>query len=337
MFQMPEDLFEIVSVLREMGLLHDDHQFAIEKLGGGVSCDVYRVDVEGRSYCVKRALPKLRVAADWCAPVARSHTEVEWITLVSKLDPNLVAEILGEDRGRHLFVMKYYSPEHYPVWKSQLASGVVDVEFARQVGAALARIHAATAGRREVAAQFANDEQFYALRLEPYLLYAAERHADVAVRIRAISESIAGARIALMHGDFSPKNILCGPQGPMILDAETACYGDPAFDFAFCLNHLLLKCVWHREHRGRYLASFDALKDAYLARITWEDADVLAIRAAPLLAAFLLARVDGKSPVEYLADQNKEFVRQIALQFLHNSWLTLDGIAAHWRSRLEGG
>ncbi len=196
---------------------------------------------------VKRALPKLRVAADWRAPPERAAAEVAWIRLVAGIEPNWVPKILGEDRARHLFAMEFLPPEIYPVWKAELAAGRVDVAFAGAVGAALARIHAATAGNADVAAEFHNGAQFQALRLEPYLLFTAERHPHLAPAFGHEVARIAGARIALMQGDISPKNILCGPDGPVFLDAETACYGDPAFDLAFCLNHFLLKAVWHPE------------------------------------------------------------------------------------------
>jgi aminoglycoside phosphotransferase (APT) family kinase protein len=231
--------------------------------------------------------------------------------------------------------MPFYPPDQYPVWKSLLASGTVDEGFAGVLGGALARIHAATAHRADVAAQFANDAQYHALRLDPYLLYTADRHPDVASRIRTIAGDVRRARIALMHGDFSPKNILCGPESPMILDAETACYGDPAFDVAFCLNHLALKCVWHPEFRGGYLRSFSAFRDRYLANVTWEDAAGLDKRTAPLLAALMLARIDGKSPVEYLTrDRERNFVRGAALTFLRED-MSLGEMLAAWRTKLE--
>ena len=155
--------------------------------------------------------------------------------------------------------------------------------------------------------------------IEPYLLFTAGRHADLAPRIQAIADGIEKARIALMQGDISPKNILVGPQGPVFLDAETACYGDPAFDAAFCLNHLLLKCVWHPEFMAAYLESFRAWKSAYLKGAGWEDPHSLEARIAAILGVFLLARVDGKSPVEYLtAASDKEFVRGTA-QRLHRA------------------
>jgi aminoglycoside phosphotransferase (APT) family kinase protein len=309
---------DIADALTAMGLLGADETFALEKLSGGVSCDVFLVTVEGRMpIVVKRALPKLRVAAEWRAPPERAATEVAWLKLVAGIEPHWVPSILGEDRARHLFAMAYFPPDSHPVWKAELAAGRIDVDFAKQVGAALARIHAATAGRAETAAAFANDAQFAALRLEPYLLFTAARHPGLAQAIRDEAARIGGARIALMQGDVSPKNILCGPHGPVFLDAETACFGDPAFDLAFCLNHFLLKSVWKPQWTAAYARSFAAMKDAYLAGVTWEKADAIDRRTARLLPMLLLARVDGKSPVEYLIDEgDKAFVRAAAIQMI---------------------
>ena len=140
------------------------------------------------------------------------------------------------------------------------------------------------------------------IRLEPYL----EATAETSSRSRqgadgAVARNTGNQAIALVHGDVSPKNILAGPDGPVFLDAECAWYGDPAFDLAFCLNHLLLKCLRRPAHAAACLAAFDrASVDAYLAGVAWEPRATLEARAARLLPALLLARVDGKSPVEYV-------------------------------------
>ena len=127
----------------------------------------------------------------------------------------------------------------------------------------------------------------------------------------------ASTRLALVHGDISPKNILCGPAGPVILDAECAWYGDPAFDLAFVLNHLLLKCAWLPAAGPAFLNAFDALFQAYRAGIDWEPAPALERRAARLLGGLLLARIDGKSPVEYLTHESqRDPVRQVARALL---------------------
>jgi aminoglycoside phosphotransferase (APT) family kinase protein len=308
---------------------------SITPLSGGVSCDVWLVRSGARAVCVKRALPRLRVAADWRAPADRSHAEVAWFKLVAGIDPNWVPEVVGEDRARHMFAMEYFPPETHPVWKGELAAGRADPAFAARVGDALSRIHGETAGRDDIARAFANGVPFLALRIDAYLLFTAVRHADVAPAIRTMAKNLGAARIALMHGDVSPKNILVGPEGPVFIDAETCCYGDPAFDLAFCLNHLLLKAIWHPEHLHAYAQCFTALADAYFAGADWEARQGLEKRTAGLLAAFLLARVDGKSPAEYItADADKAFVRAVAKSFLKGGESRLDRMLARWTEAL---
>jgi aminoglycoside phosphotransferase (APT) family kinase protein len=326
---------DIIASLAAMGLANGP--VALTAMSGGVSCDVWRADLPRGPVCVKQALPRLRVTADWRAPPERSEAEVAWFRLVAKIDPGLAPKVMGEDRARHVFAMEYLEPASHPLWKEQLAEGHVDREFAAEVGRALAHIHSATAGIIEVAKQFDNGAQFHALRLEPYLLFAASKHPDLAPKMNALVDGISCARIALMHGDVSPKNILCGPRGPVFLDAETACFGDPAFDLAFCLNHLLLKCVWHPEYRDAYLTSFEKLKDAYLSSVDWERKNGTEERTAALLPALLLARIDGKSPVEYIAeDRDKSFVRTFARARVAAPPKSLQQLADDWRDYFAG-
>lgn len=326
----------IAASLQAMGLLEPGATLRLTALGGGVSCDVWRAEAGRRTMCVKRALPRLRVAVEWLAPAGRAASEAMWFRLVGTFMAGCVPRVLGEDHPRHVFAMEYLPPQTHPVWKAQLASGDIDVAFAGTVGASLARIHAHTANRADIADKFANGAQFHALRLEPYLLFTADKHLEVADVIRDIADNIAGSRIALMHGDVSPKNILHGPVGPVFLDAETTCIGDPAFDLAFCLNHLLLKCIWHPQWAGAYLESFAALSSSYLLGVDWEDASALESRAARLLPALLLARVDGKSPVEYLTRApDRNFVRETAMAFLQDGNEHLDALTARWRAAVQ--
>lgn len=321
--------------LLRMGLLQNGEAFTMETLSGGVSCDAFKVVTPSRVMCVKRALPKLRVAADWHASPERYKAEAAWMRLAGSVVPGCTPAVLATDETAGLVAMQFFPPQEYPIWKSLLAAGQADAGFAAATGTLLARLHGATAGRPEIAAAFANHHDFYALRIEPYLLFTAARHADVASFIKDMAAGVTGASIALMHGDFSPKNILCGASGPVVLDAETACYGDPAFDLAFCLNHLLLKAVWHPEFRPLYAASFSGMLEAYLAGVTWEDPARTEARAAGLLSAFLLARIDGKSPVEYLkAERDKCFVRDTALGFLHARLTCLADLGGQWQAAL---
>jgi aminoglycoside phosphotransferase (APT) family kinase protein len=333
---MIEAAEDVRAALIDMGLMAASDRIAITELTGGVSCDVFRVDLPGRQICVKRALPKLRVAANWRAPPERAEAEVAWLGLVAGIDSKLVPKVLGEDRKRHMFAMEFLAPEQYPLWKAELLESRIDLPFAATVGAALARIHRATAGRADIAAQFDHRAQFHALRIEPYLLYTADRNPDVAPAIRKMADAVATSSIAIMQGDISPKNVLQGPDGPVFLDAETACIGDPAFDLAFCLNHLLLKGARQPADADALAASFGALKEVYLDGVNWEARTELDIRAAQLLSALLLARIDGKSPVEYLTDESvRNFVRARAKMFLAQPALTLDEIARDWTEALR--
>jgi 5-methylthioribose kinase len=333
---IPDDEARDVSnALVAMGLAEEQQIAGIARLSGGVSCDVYEVDLGETKICVKRALPKLRVKADWQAPVERSTTEAAWMKLANKIAPGRAPKVLGEDPARHMFAMEFFPPEKFPVWKTKLAAGQIDADFAGRVGGQLVFLHASTIGRRDVAKNFANEEQFLALRLDPFLLHAAKKHTEVGAELRAAARGVARAHIALMHGDVSPKNILVGPSGPVFLDAETACYGDPAFDLAFCLTHLLLKCVWHPEWSERYLKSYLRMRSDYFAGITWEASDAFERRAARLLPGLLLARVDGKSPADYLTSETQQFfVRVESIEMLKAKPASLVAIATRWRKAL---
>jgi aminoglycoside phosphotransferase (APT) family kinase protein len=161
-------------------------------------------------------------------------------------------------------------------------------------------------------------------------------HPRLAGALETLAETTAGEKRALVHGDVSPKNLLIGPHGPVFLDAECAWYGDPAFDLAFCLNHLLLKCLWVPSASNAFLACYRALADAHLAGVDWEDARGFEARAARLLPGLLLARVDGKSPVEYLtADDDLNKVRRVAAHLLNHPVADLAGVASRWAAEIR--
>ena len=293
----------MIAELRRIGLVPAGVEPKFAALTGGVASDIWLVDAGDERFVVKRALAKLRVAADWRAPVSRNASEVAWLREAAAACPGCAPHVLAHAPALGFFAMPYLEPESHPVWKRELHAGRADPAFAAQVGAALAAIHAATAGRGDIAPRVNDDALFRAIRIEPYLEFTAGRHADLAPTLLALAKATLDRHVALVHGDVSPKNILVGPRGPVFLDAECAWVGDPAFDLAFCLNHLLLKCLWTPELSARFLDCFDALSRAYLARVVWEPRDGLAKRAAALLPALTLARIDGKSPVEYVTDE----------------------------------
>jgi aminoglycoside phosphotransferase (APT) family kinase protein len=327
---------DLIASLRNMGLLEPGETPSFTALSGGVSSDIWRVDLRRGPVCLKRALSKLRVEKDWFSPIERSDYELSWFREVERIKPSAVPRILGQDLDRHLFVMEYLPPVTHHLWKSELLEGRADPAFAKQVGDTLGQIHAATALRHDVADRFRNDSIFYSIRLEPYLVSTARAHPDLAPELSQLVTTTASTKLALVHGDVSPKNILDGPCGPVFLDAECAWYGDPAFDLSFCLNHLLLKCLWTRSAAKKFLDCFESLSQGYLACVSWEPPNFLEGRAARLLPALFLARVDGKSPVEYLtAEVDREQVRRFARRLIQRPVKRLESIREEWAGELQ--
>jgi aminoglycoside phosphotransferase (APT) family kinase protein len=320
--------------LERLGLAGAGESVVLSPLSGGVSSDIWKVEAGGRVFVVKRALAKLRVADDWRAPTSRNRHEADWLEVAGGILPGVAPRVLARDDEGGLFAMEYLDPRSAPVWKGSLREGEVDVEFAAAVGRSIARIHAETAGDAAIAERFATSAIFHAIRLEPYFEAAARRHPDAAAALLALASRTIATNAALVHGDVSPKNILVAPRGPVFLDAECAWFGDPAFDLAFCLNHLLLKSLWNRPAAPRLLEAFDRLAASYLDRVVWEPRSRLEARTAGLLAGLLLARVDGKSPVEYLGASEREFVRRISLQLIGSpAWSPFE-VRRVWASRL---
>ncbi|WP_447755542.1 phosphotransferase family protein [Sphingopyxis fribergensis] len=317
---------DIVEGLRAAGLAGEG-DVVLVPLTGGVSCDVWKVETPSGPIVVKRPLPQLRVAAEWLAPIERGQSEVRWLRRARGVDPQIAPEVLAELPG-YGFAMRFLPDS--PVWKDELMAGRIDPGFAAAVGRGIAAVHAATANSVADRAAFPNDDMFRALRVDPFLLHVARNDAELGPALDALAGDLVSRKIALVHGDVSPKNILVGAGGPVFLDAECAVYGDPAFDLAFCTTHLLLKAVWLGDARLNEAAA--ALVDAYRTGVAWEDADGLMLRAGRLTAALLLARVEGKSPAPYLTDpDHKRVVRDQARASIVAPPPSLAGLVANWK------
>ncbi len=312
------DLADDHAALRRLLCRHElaspASQLTVTPLTGGVSSSILRVTCDDEVYCIKQALPKLKVQKDWFAPVSRVFAEIEWLKLAGSLVPGQVPKILASEPEYGAFVMEYLAPSQYRNWKAELLAGHCDVEVARALGALLGTVHRGTACRRDLAATFANDDAFFALRLESYLVESARQHPALASTLERLILATQTHPYVLVHGDVSPKNVLVGPNGPVLLDAECAWYGDPAFDLAFLLNHLLLKAAHGQSPAMRKL--YHAIVDSYSPLVTWEPWPVLEQRTARLLPGLLLARIDGKSPVEYLSESTRALVRDRAIRSL---------------------
>ena len=299
--------------LRNLGIIDKDENPVLEALDGGVSSDIWSVKARTGTFCVKRALPQLKTEKEWFVPVERNANEANWLRCAHNIVPEAVPGLLVQDEKEGMFVMEYLDPARFPVWKAMLQGGLVCSHTAGAVGDTLGTIHSATANSKSISHQFATDDIFEAIRIEPYLLRTVQTHPDLASDLERLASVTATTKRVLVHGDVSPKNILVGPDGPVFLDAECAWYGDPAFDVAFCLNHLLLKCIWRPQWTTAYVDALFAFAADYFKHVSWEQPTQLETRIAHLLPGLMLARIDGASPVEYITEQaDKELVRDAA-------------------------
>jgi aminoglycoside phosphotransferase (APT) family kinase protein len=322
---------EIESSLLAAGLLSSGRH-SVMPLVGGVSCDIWRVEEDGRQYVVKRALPKLRVQAEWFADIARNRHEQDYLKYVGKFLPGSVPKILfaGED----FFAMEFLGQE-FRDWKTLLLAGTIEPDTASNAGGTLGRIHRESWQDPEAGRLFSTDQHFHDLRIAPYLLASAEKHPEIAGLIHAEAKRLAATKLALVHGDYSPKNLMVADRRLVVLDCEVAWFGDPAFDLCFLINHLLLKSLRLRDRTQAFLNLIPLVISAYRRELGEDHFQAVSGHAPGLLLCLLLARVDGKSPVEYLTDTaQKDFLRGFVHKHLAIPPETLPDLVERWSSSL---
>lgn len=306
------------NLLDEFGLLPPNATLSVEALSGGVASDIAKVTVGDQQFCVKFALPKLRVAADWFAPVERSFAEYCWLQTVARIAPESTIGLHGHSSRQNGFVMEFLTGDDTFLLKAEMLAGRGQSRTASAIGQLLGKVHATSTNADFDRSPFGNQSDFHAIRIEPYLIHTAGKHADLAAALYAMADGLFHADTVLVHGDVSPKNIMFHGEDPFILDAECATMGDPCFDLAFCLNHFILKAVHVPSRRADYLAFCDALWQAYAPQVTWEHADDVEARTCRLLPMLMLARIDGKSPVEYLTNPARQQVVALSKPLISN-------------------
>lgn len=281
-------------------------------LAGGVSSDIRIVDSPDGRCVVKRALPKLRVAADWFSDPARSSIEVRALRAIAELIGQAhVPKVLWVDEAQHRFAMELIDAR-LRNWKEQLMRGDVDLATARTAGRLLGALHRQSARAPGLPQQFADAGPFEELRIRPYFERVAARNPAHAPAISRVVDELRASACALVHGDYSPKNLLADGADVVILDCEVAHWGDARFDVAFCLSHLLLKSL--RRGAPSTLLLFAAL--AFLAEYRKSGPAVLDVRCARQLGCLLLARLEGDSPVDYLDDLDADVVKAFATHLI---------------------
>lgn len=323
------DSTALMELLRHDGVIQTT-DVQLTPLSGGVSCEIYLVTDGTERFVIKRALAKLRVKDDWFADVSRNRHEWEYMRYVAKFLPAAVPELRHCSATENYFAMEHLNGG-FSNWKQLLLAGQANVEHAAGAGNVLAQIHQHSAGDPEAARVFDTTPNFTQLRLEPYLLATGAKHPSLRAKFEAEAARLAGTRECLVHGDFSPKNILVSRDRMVVLDCEVAWYGDPAFDLAFLLNHFFLKSLLHQPRDIGMKLMIEKFWSSYQAVRPTPDLDARVSRLLPML---LLARVDGKSPVEYLDSARQQFVRTFAQSRLTNESNSFPGLTDSWFNRL---
>ncbi|MFO0880525.1 MAG: phosphotransferase [Gemmataceae bacterium] len=288
----------------------------VEPLSGGVSNLVLRVEQGDDRFVLKQSCPQLRTREAWFSDVTRIYREEEVMALLHDLlPPGCIPAVRFADRPRYVLAMEH-APLEARVWKQMLLAGEVDPTVARQAGRLLGLIHQRTADSPIVREHMVDRTVFVQLRVEPFYYRIQERHPDLAGLIAPLVEEMRVRSEALCHGDFSPKNLLVSPGGIMLVDHETAHFGEPAMDLGFFFSHLLLKGVRAADW-PLYRQVIEQAWAGYADEIRYVSPLATLTRGFGHLGVCLLARIDGTSPIDYLAQEDRRAqVRRLARSLL---------------------
>jgi len=314
-----EDFNALREYLMARGYLKLGETVSLKKLSGGVSNRTVKVAWEdGRGYVLKQALAKLRVNVDWFSSPERIGVEAKALRCLNRLGPpGTTPAFLFEDVPNHLLGMAAV-PEPHDNWKSVLLSRRIIPSHFEQFGLLLGAIHReSSASGAELRDAFADTTYFESLRLEPYYLYTAQGMAEASAFLRDLAREALYYKDSLVHGDFSPKNTLIYDGKLILLDYEVVHFGDPAFDLGFALTHFLSKAHHLPGERNRLASAAELFWQVYwgeISRLEW--AGELEARVVRHTLGCLLARVAGKSPLEYLTQKESARQRDVVLALL---------------------
>jgi len=328
----------LVGYLKGTGCVGKGEEPVVRVLAGGVSNRTVLVErpEAGEAWVVKQALPKLRVAVDWFSDPERIHREALGLRWLEELaPPGTITPLVFEDRDKHLLAMGAV-PEPHENWKTMLLGGRLKNDHVEQFGRLLGTVHRGGYERRQETEPAFRDRSFFeSLRLESYYGYTAERVPDAADFLRALVEETRARRDTLVHGDYSPKNVLVREGNLVLLDHEVIHFGDPAFDLGFSLTHFLSKAhhlPGMREDFADAARFYWATYREVVEELPWAaDIEERAVRHT---LGCLLARAAGRSPLEYLDEGELARQREAVLALLPYPPAGVPGLVEDFVGRL---
>ncbi|MBV9644131.1 MAG: phosphotransferase [Verrucomicrobia bacterium] len=335
-----EDFAQLQGYLRDTGRIGSREAVSIRLLAGGVSNKTLLVvRSSGESWVIKQALRKLRVQSDWFSDPARIQVEANGLRYLPRVTPEgSTTALLFEDRAENLVAMEAV-PEPHQNWKQQLLSGDISREFVGQFAKLLGTIHRESFRLRpQLAPVFADKQYFYALRLEPYYKYSATVAPEAAPFLEELVAWTLSRFDTLVHGDFSPKNVLLHNNRLVLLDHEVLHFGDPAFDVGFSLTHFLAKALHLQPKRQEFVKAALHYWKLYVDDVRgmpWTAS--LDFRAAQHTLASLLARACGRSPLEYLNKGERAVQQKIVVEMMmEENFPTVDQVITRFSKRIAG-
>jgi aminoglycoside phosphotransferase (APT) family kinase protein len=171
--------------------------------------------------------------------------------------------------------------------------------------------------------------------LEPYYGYSAQQAPAAAAFLDALIRETLACRITLVHGDYSPKNVLIYAGRLVLLDHEVIHFGDPAFDLGFSLTHFLSKAhhlpVLRREFTSAAEEYWRVYREALGAPAWAADLEPRAVRHT---LACLLARTVGRSPLEYLDPAGRVRQRDAVLRIIPSAPTTIADLISEFEEQI---
>ena len=329
---------QLLDYLRARGSIAPDETPVIEVLGGGVSNRTVLVErASGEAWVLKQALAKLRVKVDWFSPPERVHREalgLRWLELIAP--PETTTPLVFEDFDHHLIAMAAV-PKPHRNWKTMLLAGDLHQEHVAQFARLLGTIHQVSNERLdELRPVFGDRGYFESLRLEPYYGYTATQVPAATGFIETLIDETRSHAETIVHGDYSPKNILVHDDRLILLDHEVIHIGDPGFDLGFSMTHLLSKAHHIPARRADFAKATIAYWQTYAATIgngAWTDD--LEARAVRHTLGCLLGRVRGRSTLEYLDDAECERQELVVTGLMADPPTTIPDLTRRFTAAIE--